>query len=343
MVKTKRILYLSAFSLAVLALCVFGGGAARAASVGEKGDGTLIAGGMTFGMKIGVDGAIIVDIGEGKSPAAEAGLKRGDVITKADGKPIFGTHDLIDAIENGGNEIELSFIRGGREHSAAVKPAKDSDGNRRIGVLIRDSAAGIGTVTYIEPETLMFAGLGHGICDAESGTLLPIAHGSVEQITVTGINPGKTGAPGEIRGSFLGKRIGKIIKNSDTGVYGVLTQIPEHCGDRYEVASADEVTDGTAYIRSTVGGEPELYEIKVSKIGSGGQKNFAVKVTDARLISLTGGIVQGMSGSPIIQNGKIIGAVTHVLVGDPTSGYGIFIGNMLNDTQTIGFYEDSAA
>ena len=349
MLRTKKILYLSVFFFTVLGICVLGRGdviSASAAVDTSSFDGTLIAGGMTFGMKIGVDGAIIVDVGSvvdgGKSPAAEAGLKRGDIITKADGRSVFGTHDLIAAIENG-DEVELSYIRGGKESSAVVKPVKDSEGKRKIGVLIRDSAAGIGTVTYIEPETLIFAGLGHGICDAESGTLLPIAHGSVEEITVTGINQGKTGSPGEIRGSFSGKRIGKIIKNSDTGVYGVLTELPECSEARYEVASADEVADGTAYIRSTVSGEPELYEVKITRIGNGGQKNFAVKVTDKRLIDLTGGIVQGMSGSPIIQNDKIVGAVTHVLVGDPTSGYGIFIGNMLDDTQTVEFYEDSAA
>ena len=349
MVKTEKTIYPTLFLIAALGVCLTLGtvGALGAEAQAELSGDALIAGGMTFGMKIGVDGAVVVDVGKvggtSKSPAADAGLKRGDIITKADGAAVYDTHDLIEAIENGGDKVTLSLVRGGKEITATVRPEKDEDGNRRIGVLIRDSAAGIGTVTYIDPDTLTFAGLGHGICDAESGTLLPIAHGSVEEITVTGINQGKTGSPGEIRGSFSGRRIGKILKNSETGVYGVLTQLPSDSDALYDVAEADEVRDGTAYIRSTVGGKAELYEIKITKIGDGGQKNFAVKVTDERLIDLTGGIVQGMSGSPIIQSGKLVGAITHVLVGDPTAGYGIFIGNMLGASQTAEFYEDSAA
>ena len=348
MTKGKRTIFVSLFVLTVLGICILKPpetALAASADASPRGE-LLIAGGMPFGMKINVGGCIVVgtdSVGDKRSPAAEAGLRRGDIITHVDGAKVSSTRELVRAISSGGNEIEISFIRGGKERKTTARPVKDGDGGGKIGVLVRDSAAGIGTITFIEPKTLMFAGLGHGICDAENGAVLPITYGSVEEVDVTGINPGKSGAPGEIRGAFVGKRIGKIIQNDKTGVYGELYELPEYADALYPIASFDEITDGCAYIRSAVSGAPELYEIELVRIGSGEQKNFAVKVTDERLIEKTGGIVQGMSGSPIIQNGKLIGAVTHVLVTDPTAGYGIFIGNMMSGIAATDIYEDTAA
>ena len=348
MLKAKSIKRLSLLALAMVGICVFGfGGAVRADAAAEKAGKTLIVGGMPFGMKIVIDGAMVVgtaDVdGAGKSPASISGLRRGDIIISVNGKDVSSSKELIAAVEDSSGDIDLSFIRGGREKTARVSLATDQNGNRRIGVLTRDSAAGIGTVTYIDPETLRFAGLGHGICDAESGAVLPISYGSVEDVEITGINHGRSGSPGELRGAFTGRRIGKIDKNSDTGVYGALSELPEFSDDKYETARSDEVENGRAYIRSSVGGSPELYEVEIERVGTGAQKNFTVKVTDKKLIDVTGGIVQGMSGSPVIQNGKLIGALTHVLVGEPTCGYGIFIENMLENAAAGEFYEDSAA
>ena len=332
----KKVLRISVIYAAILAALVFGignyeNGASRPVS---NFDGMLIAGGSAFGMKVDVGGAIIIETpllesGE-KSPAQLAGLRSGDIITGIGSYPINNSAELLGAVESGGGELDIVYLRGGKEKHSVVCPKCGSDGKPKIGVTVRDSAAGIGTITFIEPNTLTFAGLGHGICDSERGALLPIAHGSVEQIKITSINAGKSGTPGEIRGAFTGKRIGKIIKNDETGVYGVLSELPKNAGELYPIASADEISNGVAHVRSAVSGEPELYEVEIEIIGSGEQKNLSVKVTDKRLLALTGGIVQGMSGSPLIQNGKLIGAVTHVLVNDPTRGYGIFIENMLD-------------
>lgn len=347
MVKGKRTIFVSLFVLTVLGICILSPVTAQAADAeSARADGVLIAGGMPFGMKINVGGCIVAgtdSVGDRRSPAAEAGLRRGDIITRVGETKVSSTRELIRAVSSGGDEIVITFIRAGKERSVTVRPIKDGDGKGKIGILVRDSAAGIGTVTFIEPKTLMFAGLGHGICDAESGTVLPVTYGSVERIDVTGITPGRPGAPGELRGVFVGKRMGKILKNDKTGVYGELYELPEYADALYPVASLNEITDGKAYIRSAVSGAPELYEIELTKIGGGEQKNFSVKVTDERLLALTGGIVQGMSGSPIIQNGKLVGAVTHVLVTDPTAGYGIFIGNMISGMIMTDVFEDSAA
>lgn len=347
MVRHKKTIYVSLFVLTVLGICILCPTSAQASNADVSGaDGMLIAGGMPFGMKINVGGCIVAgtdNVGDKRSPAAEGGLRRGDIITRVGETKVNSTSELVRAISDGGAEVEIAFIRGGKERRVTVRPIKDGDGKGKIGILVRDSAAGIGTITFIDPKTLMFAGLGHGICDAESGAVLPVSYGSVEKIDMTGVSPGKSGAPGELRGVFVGKRIGKIIKNDKTGVYGELYELPEYADALYPVATFDEVRDGKAYVRSAVSGTPELYEIELTKIGGGEQKNFSVKVTDERLISLTGGIVQGMSGSPIIQNGKLVGAVTHVLVTDPAAGYGIFIGNMISGMIISDIYEDSAA
>lgn len=345
MLSAGKVKKLSLYFLAVVGICVFGAvvpSHAASLGTGER----VYVGGMPFGMKINIDGAVVMGTdevdGAGRSPAAEAGLRRGDIITGVGGYGVSSIRELTNALDACGDTADVTFIRGGKEKKTVVRPENDDSGKRKIGVVVRDSAAGIGTVTFIEPDTRFFAGLGHGVCDADSGAVLPIRYGSVEDVEITGINRGKAGAPGELRGAFTGRRIGKVTKNELTGVYGVLSDMPEFSGEPYEIADASEVENGTAYIRSCVSGTPELYEIRISKLSGGGEKNFSVKVTDERLLELSGGIVQGMSGSPIIQNGKLIGAVTHVLVGDPTEGYGIFIGNM-TDAVISEIYEDSAA
>ncbi len=314
------------------------------AAAGTEGEKTLIAAGVPFGVRLHTDGVIIVGFtktpGEGGiCPAREAGLCRGDVITEVGGKRIKSAKELCTTVESAGGELTVKVKRGGEEKTITVRPIAGEDGKNKIGVLARDNAAGIGTVTFIDPETGMFAGLGHGICDAETGELVPISYGTCEEVQLTEIIKGKKGAPGELRGFFTGKKTGKIVKNTLSGVVGALCEIPQNlAGSAYPIGTKEKLHSGKATVITTVDGEARgEYEIIISEIDlSGGQKNFTVQITDPALIEKTGGIVQGMSGSPIIQDGVIIGAVTHVMVGDPTRGYGIFIENMLSQMALAG-------
>lgn len=293
----------------------------------------LIAAGIPFGVRFHTEGLIVVGVPGGKGPAAEAGLQRGDIITALNGVPMRSAEEFAQTVKNSGGEpLTVDFISGNLSHTAQMTPKADESGEYKLGIWVKDSAAGIGTVTFIDPKTMAFAGLGHGICDAASGELLPLAFGSAEEVTLSGIIAGKPGAPGELRGSFAGRKIGKLLKNDLTGIYGVLAELPQNLtAETYPIAKMKEIKEGKASVFSTVDGEGrKQYEIEIYDIVKDGKdRNFSIRVTDEALLAKTGGIVQGMSGSPIIQNGKIIGAVTHVLVNDPTKGYGIFIENML--------------
>ena len=293
----------------------------------------LIAAGIPFGVRFHTDGIVVVGIPGGAGPLAEAGLKKGDVITAVDGKKITSVSEFASLVrESEGRAMKLEYQSGELRRLAEVTPRSDENGEYKLGVWIKDSAAGIGTVTYIHTKNLTFAGLGHGICDADSGALVPLSYGTAEEVTLLGVVKGGAGTPGELRGSFTGVKMGKLIKNCESGIYGVLTAIPAELADAcYPIGHMDEVQEGKAQIFTTVDGEGRgCYEIEIFRIDKNASgKNFSVRVTDPALLEKTGGIVQGMSGSPIIQNGKLIGAVTHVLVSDATEGYGIFIENML--------------
>jgi len=302
----------------LLAVAVF-----PVSAVSDTGGKTLIAAGVPFGVRLHTDGVIVVGFtkvscGEGAvCPAREAGLCKGDVITEICGKRIKSAKELCETVESTGGELTVKIKRGGEEKIFTVRAKAAQDGKYKIGVLARDNAAGIGTVTFIDPETGMFAGLGHGICDGETGELVPISYGSCEEVTLTEIIKGKKGAPGELRGFFTGKKTGKIVKNTLSGVVGALCEIPQNlAGSAYPIGTKEKLHSGKATVITTVDGEARgEYEIIISEIDlSGVQKNFTVEITDPRLIEKTGGIVQGMSGSPIIQDGFIVGAVTHVCV-----------------------------
>ena len=312
--------------------------------------GKLIAAGTPIGVRFSTDGVVITGVRPtddgGNSPALDAGLKRGDVITEINGRKTADAKALGEAVELSESEtIDVGFIRAGKRMKTTVTPAKDEDGKKILGLWVRDSASGIGTLTFIDPADLSFAALGHGICDAESGALLPIRSGSVEEVTLTGITEGKAGSAGELHGFFTGNSRGKLTDNSFSGVRGKLDAIPGGIENEiYPVGDENDVSEGKAYIFTTVDDDGrKMYEIEISKISTDSkQKNFTVKITDAELLEKTGGIVQGMSGSPIIQNGKLVGAITHVLISDPTSGYGILIENMLEE-QTARISSDIAA
>ena len=305
---------------------------------------TLIPGGFPFGVKFYTKGVIVVGVSEVESengfvsPASLAGIRKGDVIICVNGKNIDTVEEIASAVENSdGSEISFEISRNGESFSASLKPEKDNGGKYRSGMWVRDSTAGIGTVTFINPDTLDFGGLGHGICDTDTGCIMPLSRGSVVNVTVTDIVRGVGGHPGELKGSFGADKTGRLTLNSPCGVFGTFFSLPEKSSySPLPVGHRSEVAEGKAQIYSCVTeDESKIYEIEITKINpdSADGKSFVIKVTDPSLIELTGGIIQGMSGSPIIQNGKIIGAVTHVFINDPTKGYGIFIENMLAEAK----------
>ncbi len=330
------------FLVALLVGFLFLGGGVRLDANADEADKYYV-GGMTAGFMLSAEGTEIIGLsevatGEGlRRPAEDAGLRVGDTIVAADGIRIRSISELNAALErSGGEEITLTVKRRGETTETQVVPAKDKkSGKYKIGVLIRDTLAGIGTVTFIDCKTYRFGALGHDVCD-ENRNSLGIADSKVFLCSVIGVNRGVRGRAGELRGLFLNDApLGKAEKVCSTGLYGTFDKKYDfsHC-ELMEAAPLSEATIGKATIWSTVDGScPQQYEISIVKVDADNRenKNFVIKVTDSRLIEETGGIVQGMSGSPIVQNGKLIGAVTHVFLNDPTRGYGIGIGNMLGN------------
>ncbi|MBQ9802999.1 MAG: SpoIVB peptidase [Clostridia bacterium] len=307
----------------------------------------LYVGGTPFGVRYMTDGILVVgycDVttcGRAENPAKAAGVRPGDCIMAVDGKAPEGVNDLAATVSRaGGRSLTLTLRREGEELSVTLTPcACDSDGRYRTGLWVKDTGAGIGTVTYIAENGRDFAGLGHGICDGSCGVLVPIARGNVMGVDINGIKKGAVGAPGELKGHFQAGKTGVLNANTPCGVFGVLTEPPVKTAGLLPVGTRLELHDGAATCWCTLDeGEPKEYSIKISDIHRAASDNkcFTVTVTDKTLLEKTGGIVQGMSGSPIVQDGKIVGAITHVLIGDPTTGYGIFIENMLENMPKAG-------
>ena len=304
-------------------------------------DREVIVGGSLFGARMQTDGALVVGLdkvspqgnGTPKAPAYDGGMRLKDIITEINGKTVVDGKTVAEEINgSNGSEITVKVKRNGIEKTLRITPIKDKEGKYKAGIWIRDEASGIGTVTYIIPETGEFAGLGHGICDGDTGALLPIKRGIVSDAELIGIIKGIKGTPGELKGAIGTDKKGALIKNTESGVYGIFAHIPNSLTVKMKIADKNELKEGKAILRCSASGSIDDYEIEISQINNldGASKNFIIKVTDQRLLELTGGIVQGLSGSPIIQNGKLIGAVTHVKIAEPTEGYGIFIENMLN-------------
>ena len=263
--------------------------------------------------------------------AKDAGLRIGDEILQIDGQTIDSTDDVRAALNRCGSEITLTVRRSGKTRTLNLSPAKTADGPR-LGVYLRQGIAGIGTVTWYDPDTGKFGTLGHGVSDA-NGSLLCMTKGSAFQAQIQSVKKGKSGEPGQLKGTAETFQVcGKLLRNTPQGVFGINKE--GWPGEPLPVASYDEVQTGPATILSTVQGDtPQEYSVEILKIypeDRSDHRNFLLKVTDPDLLSTTGGIVQGMSGSPIIQDGKLVGAVTHVLVNSPDTGYGIFIENMLD-------------
>ena len=286
---------------------------------------TLIPGGCTVGVKLYTQGLVVTGF-ESRSAAKAAGLKKGDVIIQVDGEAVHTAAALRECLEE--EQVILKILRNGREAEFCVRP----NGNQ-IGAYVRDSLAGIGTVTYYDPDTGAFGALGHGVSDSETKMLLPVEAGVVVESSVADVKKGRDGAPGELKGSFdVNTILGKVERNAERGIFGTLdVPIP---GTPLPVAEAGEAEPGPAEIWANVDGrEVRSYSVEILRIYPHADetgRNLLLEVTDPALLSATGGIVQGMSGSPIIQNGKLLGAVTHVLVNDSAKGYGIFIENMLD-------------
>ncbi len=302
---------------------------------------TVIPIGHTVGIKLFSDGLMVVNLsesmdGEGKlSPARACGIQTGDLLIELNNEDLKSTEQLQAALqENKEQPVSLTIKRGAKTLSFKTTPQSDANGVYRLGAWVRDSMAGIGTVTYYDPANDTFGALGHGITDVDTAQLMPIASGSVIPSVVADVKKGKGGTPGELRGDFkTNVELGTLDCNSSNGVFGKLTDSSIVTGQPMEIARKNEIKRGKATILSNVNGdEVKEYSVKITKILKNGDsgRDMMLSITDNELLSQTGGIVQGMSGSPIIQNGKLIGAVTHVFVNDPTKGYGIFIENMLD-------------
>ncbi len=287
----------------------------------------LIPGGDVFGVKIKQNGVTVTD--PGRIPA----LKKGDTILSVGGKEVHSIDDITSILKkSGGESLTVTARHKNEDIRIEIRPIEEN-GEYKLGVSLRDGALGIGTLTFIDPETGEFGGLGHGISDSDSGEVISMRSGDVSGVILGGIHKGEKGKPGELTGILTDSDLGDLYTNSDCGVFGVLDI------DRYKneaavpVGRKSELHEGEASIISTVkNGKKAEYKIEITQIdrSSDSSKSFKIKVTDPTLKALTGGIVRGMSGSPIMQDGKLVGAVTHVMVADPTEGYGIFIENMLN-------------
>lgn len=306
--------------------------------------------GITAGVKMLTEGVIVVGMNDIESnsgvvnPAAEAGIAVKDVILSANGAKLTCLEELMDILESSqGKPITLQIKRNEELFTTQVTPQLSSyDHCYKIGVWVRDSAAGIGTVTFVNPQNGVFGGLGHGICDMDTGQLMTVGEGILQRTAIKSVKKGTRGEPGELIGTFQEKnKIGRLLRNDNSGIYGVLEKefLQSYQGKEIEIALRNEIKPGPAQILANIDGEKiETFSIEILKLNASGKndnKNMMIRVTDPGLLRRTGGIVQGMSGSPIIQNGKLVGAVTHVLINDPTRGYAIFIENMLKSVQNL--------
>ena len=299
-------------------------------------------GGMSAGFTLKTGGVQIIGLSEvitengAKTPSADAGLRAGDIIQKVSGIRVETITELNEIVDKSkGKGLYIDILRGNESSQLSIQPVKERATNRyKIGVLVRESVSGIGTVTYIDKKTGRFGALGHSVM-GENHQELQMSSGIVYECSIVGICKGVRGKAGELRGMFINdKQLGNAEKLCECGIFGNISQKFPVDGLTSAISSSNDVKPGNAYIYSTVSGLcPEKYEIEIVKVDKLNRenKNYVIKITDSALISETGGIVQGMSGSPIIQGGKLVGAVTHVFLNDPTRGYGIDIERMMRE------------
>ena len=292
----------------------------------------LIPGGQVIGLELHDDTVTVAAFDDQLgSHAKNSGLRIGDKIVSINGISVKSIPDIRNILENCGGEVRMTVLRGSGKHVIKLQPHQTVDGPK-LGIYLRQGIAGIGTVTYYDPETMEFGALGHGVSDS-GGELLHLREGSAYFTGIQSVKKGQCGQPGQLRGNAQALLpIASLRRNTSCGVFGIMNR-PFH-GKPLPVADFEDVRPGSATILSTVSGDSvQEYSVEILKIypqDRADHRNFLLKVTDPALLAATGGIVQGMSGSPICQDGRIVGAVTHVLVNDPTMGYGIFIENMLD-------------
>ena len=316
---------------------------------------TVIPVGNIAGVKLYTNGVLVVGMSEiegedNKSykPYENSGIEEGDTIVKVNDTTIYSTDDLIENINlSKGEQLQIQYIHDEETKECSITPVKTDEEEYKLGLWVRDSAAGVGTVTFYEPSTQKFGALGHGITDIDTGELLNIASGEFVTADILNIKKGEDGNPGKIQGTVDGQEtIGEISKNTEFGIYGKIEDLSSlniDASKEMEVALRDEIQLGKATILCSLDNETvQEYEIEITKIykeNNYDNKSMEIKVTDERLIEKTGGIIQGMSGSPIIQNGKFVGAVTHVLVNSATEGYAVFGDLMIKQSKEVGRLE----
>lgn len=291
--------------------------------------------GNTIGLKLYANGVLVIGMTEieGKKPYQNSGIKEGDLIVYIDNTQITTTDELVECINKSNGELlQITYIRDGEQYVTNIEPATTQSQEYKLGLWVRDGAAGIGTATYYEPETKKFAALGHGIVDLDTEKLISIESGELVTTKVINIQKGEEGVPGQIKGTITNEEaIGNIYSNTEFGIYGDITSTSKLNIDESNlmpVALRSEIKEGPAKIILTLeDGIRKEYDIEITKIyvnNNMNNKSMLIKVIDERLLELTGGIIQGMSGAPIIQNGKFIGACTHVFVNNPKEGYAVF-------------------
>ena len=312
---------------------------------------TVTVCGTPFGVKMFSEGALVVGFSEihtaagAVNPAKQAGLRLGDRVIRM-GQIATETNEQVHtALETAaGTPVEVVYVRKGEQRQTMLVPAWDSENAQwRAGMWVRDSSAGVGTLTFVDAQTGVFAGLGHPISDSDTGERVALRSGEIVACQIVGCTGGTAGSPGELKGRFLSAHaLGRICINGENGVYG--TTSTAFAGQQVEMAFAQEVLPGAAEILTTTSGEtPRTYRVYIEKVNDADpRRNMVLRVTDPALLAQTGGIVQGMSGSPILQNGRLVGAVTHVLVNDPTRGYGIFAQTMLEQAHAVAKMDAAA-
>jgi stage IV sporulation protein B len=323
-----------------LAVNLFGEFTIKTIDVNVIENAYVIPVGSIAGVKLYTNGVLVVGMSEVEGennnkykPYENSGIEEGDTIITINDEEISSTDDLINIVENSqGQELKIKYFQDGNEKETTITPVKMQNGTYKLGLWVRDSAAGIGTVTFYNPDTNTFGALGHGLTDIDTNELLEISSGKFVTTQIISIVKGQKNSPGKIQGTIKNQTtLGEITKNTKFGIYGTVTDLSSiniDTSNLMQVASRSEITTGNATILCDLDGTGcKEYEIEISKIfinNNDNNKSMLIKITDEDLLSKTGGIIQGMSGSPIIQNGKFIGAVTHVLVNDPTTGYAIF-------------------
>ena len=314
-------------------------------SAGTGSENLLIPGGMPIGIYMETDGVMVLGTDEIKSsdgsstsPAKHL-VKDGDYIVGIDEEEVENKQELIEVMQNMSKKTVILHLRRKMEYiDVKIHPAKDEEGKYKLGIWVRDNVQGLGTITFLNANS-EFGALGHGIHDVDTSELLEISEGTLYETSIQNIKKGQNGSPGGMEGIIVYNHynvLGSITSNTETGIYGKIDRVDKVFKNQeaYPAASKEEIKTGKAYIRCAASGEVKDYEIQITKIDlhpGEVNKGIEIRVTDEELLRITGGIVQGMSGSPILQDGKIVGAVTHVFVQDSTKGYGIFIENMLEN------------